>query len=111
MPGEIADMMLDGTLCEGCGEYLGGAGDGFPRYCSDECAAGRGVDLTCNAAAPPKITKHQRRRQSMARDEPCACPMCGKHKSGDALVAHMRDAHRKRMTIEPITPQEKSNGN
>lgn len=22
--GEIADMMLDGTLCSGCGEYLGG---------------------------------------------------------------------------------------
>ena len=30
--GEIADMMLDGDMCEGCGEYLGG-GDGFPRRC------------------------------------------------------------------------------
>lgn len=36
--GEIADMMLDGTLCEGCGEYLG-EGMGFPDYCSDECAS------------------------------------------------------------------------
>ena len=31
--GEIADAMLDGEMCEGCGEYLGG-GDGFPRRCS-----------------------------------------------------------------------------
>ena len=30
--GEIADMMLDGEMCENCGDYLGG-GDGFPRYC------------------------------------------------------------------------------
>ena len=33
MPGEIADMMLDGTLCEGCGEYMGGD-VGYPRRCS-----------------------------------------------------------------------------
>lgn len=32
--GEIADMMLDGTLCERCGEYLGGGGMGFPTLCA-----------------------------------------------------------------------------
>jgi hypothetical protein len=31
--GEIADMMLDGTLCERCGEYIGNA-VGYPRKCS-----------------------------------------------------------------------------
>lgn len=31
--GEYAEMMLDGTCCEGCGEYLGGGSPGFPRYC------------------------------------------------------------------------------
>ena len=34
--GEIADAMLDGTLCAGCGDYLG-QDDGFPIYC-DGCA-------------------------------------------------------------------------
>lgn len=34
--GKIAEMMLDGTLCEGCGEYLGD-GDGFPQRC-DGCS-------------------------------------------------------------------------
>jgi hypothetical protein len=33
--GEIAEMMLDGTLCAGCGEYLG-RDLGFPQYC-DGC--------------------------------------------------------------------------
>ena len=40
--GEIADMMLDGTLCECCGCYIG-SDAGFPQYCSDECAADRGA--------------------------------------------------------------------
>ena len=30
--GEIADAMLDGDMCEQCGELLGD-GDGFPRLC------------------------------------------------------------------------------
>lgn len=33
--GDVADMMIDGTLCESCGVFLG-AGDGFPRQC-DSC--------------------------------------------------------------------------
>lgn len=34
--GEIADMMLDGTMCAGCGEFLhdGDDGDGYPEYCA-----------------------------------------------------------------------------
>lgn len=37
--GEIADMMIDGSMCEGCGEYLG-EGDGYSRRCS-ACGGGR----------------------------------------------------------------------
>ena len=32
--GEIADMHLDGTVCESCGEFLPGPAPGFPRYCA-----------------------------------------------------------------------------
>lgn len=30
--GDIADMMIDGTLCEGCGVFLGWS-TGHPEYC------------------------------------------------------------------------------
>jgi hypothetical protein len=31
--GEIADMMVDGDMCQSCGEYLGD-GDGYARFCA-----------------------------------------------------------------------------
>lgn len=34
--GDIAEMMLDGTLCECCGVYIEEVeAQGFPRRCSD----------------------------------------------------------------------------
>lgn len=36
--GEIAEMMLDGTLCACCGVVLIGEGEepeGYPQYCAD----------------------------------------------------------------------------
>lgn len=35
--GEIAEMMLDGTLCQTCGCIIDGNTSGYPRYCED-CA-------------------------------------------------------------------------
>ena len=32
--GEIADMKIDGTLCEYCGVLIGDA-IGYPRHCDD----------------------------------------------------------------------------
>lgn len=34
--GEIAEMMLDGTMCEGCGEFMniGGEPPGYPQRCA-----------------------------------------------------------------------------
>lgn len=31
--GEIAEMMLDGTLCGDCGTLIDGEDAGYPRYC------------------------------------------------------------------------------
>lgn len=68
--GEIADMIMDGTLCAGCGEYLErGWGDGFPRYCRG-CA--------------PKETS-----------EKVACPICGRKVKAVGLEQHKRDTHGK----------------
>ena len=43
--GEIAEMMLGGVMCEGCGEYLGCRACemmDIPAYCSAYCAKNRG---------------------------------------------------------------------
>ena len=40
---EIADMMIEGDLCECCGSALDDPGEGFPKYCSVECAKDRGI--------------------------------------------------------------------
>ena len=32
--GDVADMILDGTLCEQCGTYIS-EGNGFTRTCED----------------------------------------------------------------------------
>lgn len=41
--GEVAEMMLDGTLCEACGVFIG-SDAGFPQYCSLQCANDRGAE-------------------------------------------------------------------
>lgn len=39
--GEIAEAMLNGLFCEGCGELIDGDEPGFPRYCCKACKDGR----------------------------------------------------------------------
>ena len=73
--GEIADMMLDGTSCEGCGEYIG-TNAGYAQYCSPECAGDRG------APWDPHFQPEHR------------CLQCGKRlKSSAGLKQHRRDKH------------------
>lgn len=77
--GEIADMMLDGTMCEMCGVFLEGEGDGFPRYCSPECARDRGAEGYEEGEAGPERIK---------------CPLCGKVCKGQqGLQDHSRVIH------------------
>jgi hypothetical protein len=97
--GEIADMMLDGTLCEACGEYIG-EGEGFPRYCSEECARNRGVGLE---------EKPKRKEQiRLARSPIVKCPICGKMTRG--LEQHTRDKHGKPEKHDKEGPEKKQDG-
>lgn len=69
--GDIADMMLDGTLCEGCGVYLG-SGNGYPQYCSG-CRQHHPTDYDNEA----KIV----------------CPACGKRIWPSGLKQHAAAKH------------------
>jgi hypothetical protein len=77
--GEIAEMMLDGTMCEGCGEFMniGGEPAGYPVRCA---ACGEEPDATEPVNYIPK-----RRRVKCE---------CGKgFRTAAARDQHRRDKH------------------
>ena len=74
--GEIADMTLEGILCEGCGIYLDdGNESGYPRRCED-----------CAKDMPPiqKATKNR-----------ITCPECGKWVKKKGLDMHIEAKHKR----------------
>ena len=78
--GDIADMMLDGTLDHETGEYLG-EGDGFPRTARDMGRRKFGGMVPQKKRVPqnPKNTK---------------CGICGKMLRGEVgLLAHTKASH------------------
>lgn len=70
----IADMMFEGDLCEACGCFIDeGGGQGFPRYCSPQCAADRGAprgtiaDYAAGASARERERRRKKRQRRAAR--------------------------------------------
>jgi hypothetical protein len=68
--GYFSDMMLDGTICEGCGAHIKSPSDGVPRKCG-----------------------HCRHDDSPAPSVKVKCSGCGKMVKASGLNDHMRDAH------------------
>lgn len=78
--GDIADMMLDGTLCEGCGVYLDDSMGDFPQRCAS-CQEDDGLaDITRGAL-------------ELAASMKVPCPTCSKRVKQTGLKDHMRDKH------------------
>lgn len=71
--GEIAEMMLDGTLCQVCGEFMGDD-RGFPRTCA---GCEKPVRRNVFGEAPMKVK----------------CPTCGKKVKHNGLADHTRVVH------------------
>lgn len=73
--GEIADAMIEGVLCQVCGEYLG-EGDGFPVTCPgcEDAAGGSGGEYH-------------------AVDDRVPCPICGKKVKPQGVNDHVRMKH------------------
>jgi hypothetical protein len=58
--GEMADMMIEGDLCAGCGGFIDtDGGDGFPRYCCDAC------DPDAPDTQRPRPQKHTKPEKSL----------------------------------------------
>jgi hypothetical protein len=104
MTGEIAEMMLDGTLCAVCGVALVESADdepaGFPQYCSEQCARDHGVDVAGDDeefSLPGARSVHQSNKSNVGINrtkKKFRCQKCNKgFRSASALVQHERDAH------------------
>lgn len=90
--GEVAEMMLDGTLCETCGEYLG-APTGYPRKCRN-CGGDKGAgsfDFRDTRKVKPKGPKGNPPRPGRVKCKHCN-KMC---KKGQGEKDHMRMVHPK----------------
>lgn len=53
--GEMAEMILNGLLCEGCGEFIDYKGNGCPRYCSEDCSKGQDEEFNIDPAEDASI--------------------------------------------------------
>lgn len=83
--GEIAEMMLDGTMCEGCGEFLHGGNDGpgFPGRC-----------CSCRNMIETDVHRQRSAIRPSKRPDSAQCSICKKRcKSEAGLQAHMADKH------------------
>jgi hypothetical protein len=78
--GEISEMMLDGSLCAGCGVYLGMTEWDCPMFC-------RSCKKDQRGEAHDKVLK---RHQAIKK---IPCPTCAKRVKSCGLKDHMRDAH------------------
>lgn len=88
--GLIAEMMIDGTLCQVCGVYIEGEACDFPRSCK-ECAkdqreAGRDMRKT-------GLGGYQDHGRLKTKPN-TPCPHCGKKVQDAGLADHLRDRHR-----------------
>jgi hypothetical protein len=106
--GEIAEAMLDGTLCEGCGTYLGGVAQGFPGYCSDQCARDRGALDDRYAPRLPRFDRYAIKNNSkvakpgdpLKQGGKMSCPFCVRKVKVAGFGDHMLTQHRDKWPAE-----------
>jgi hypothetical protein len=74
--GDIADMILDGDMCQGCGKILSGLG--YPTFCRS-CQQEENI----NAQGEKKAQK----------SEKINCPICNKRVKKAGLAMHTIAVH------------------
>lgn len=90
--GEVAEMMIDGTLCQGCGIFLNESAPGHPCHCY-ECAAEGKAD---NKAR--RISEHHKQQ---AAQKKIPCEKCGRRVKVVGMADHIRDSHSEPAAQEP----------
>lgn len=67
--GEIAEMMINGILCEGCGCFVSDIEVGYPQYCSKECANDRGMKYIKPFTGFNKTKKNKKQKNVKNRNK------------------------------------------
>ncbi len=86
--GEYAEMMLDGTCCQCCGEFLndGEDGEGFPMFC---------------AGCQPSEAEEQKPRKKKKSNHPkIKCPVCGVSVKKVGLGDHVDFVHYQKTEVK-----------
>lgn len=80
--GEIAEMMLDGTMCQVCGEFLD-SDNGYPTTCG-------GCDTEEIIEPRPK-----KKKKKVKITRKIKCPICEKTVKIEGLGHHVQHVHYK----------------
>lgn len=68
--GEIAEMMLNGDVCEMCGEFFhDDESPGIPRYCSKQCAEDRGAEYINYSRPKNQISRSKYKKMHVRPDK------------------------------------------
>lgn len=113
--GEYAEMMLDGTCCASCGEFLDADPQGFPGFCASCDPGGMEFNLApieerkpfaCPSCGKRFKTESAMRTHSDAvhpkKTPIVACPNCGKHVREAGLQMHQEAVGCGRRTVSPV---------
>lgn len=99
--GEIAETMLDGTMCQSCGEYLG-TDNGYPTSCAG-CRAEEKRE-----ARIPRANRYGNANSKVAKPgdpirqgDTMACPFCVRRVKVTGFGDHMLDQHRNKWPAQP----------
>lgn len=94
--GDVADMMLDGTLCQSCGELLideHTEPNGFPSLCPG-CAEDHPLgDVIKEVDARQVELRMAAHFGVLTRETPTQCPFCKRWVKAIGFSDHFRDKH------------------
>jgi hypothetical protein len=104
--GEYADMMLDGTCCMQCGDYLGGD-DGYPVMCPscrhDEKHEPRAGKFDRYSI---KTSKLQKPGDALIVHGKMPCPFCVKRVKVAGMGDHLMTVHRDKIAVRPVPSEQ-----
>jgi hypothetical protein len=89
--GDVADMILEGVLCQECGVYMEG-GDGIPRTCAG-CLREAKDSAPLAPSNTPATLDGRMVKISVPANTTIHCWICNRKVRAIGLKDHQRDAH------------------